>query len=134
MPRRIRLHPYLTAHKLHEGYRQTHDPVERSRWQFLWLLARGLTATAIARVTGYSAYWIGQIARRYNRTGPDGVRDQRHHKQARHPLLTEEQDTALRAALAKPHPAGDHWCGRTVAAWLSAQLGRRVIRRRVIPL
>jgi hypothetical protein len=27
---------------------------------------------------GYSAYWIGQIARRYNTEGPDGVRDRRH--------------------------------------------------------
>jgi transposase len=129
MPKRIRLHPYLTEHDLHERYRQTHDPVERSRWQFLWLLARGLTATAIARVTGYSAYWIGQIARRYNKAGPDGVRDQRRHGRARQPLLTEERYTALRAALAEPHPSGDHWCGRTVAAWLSMHLGRRVSRQ-----
>jgi hypothetical protein len=48
MPRRIRLQPYLTNQELHERYRQTHDPVERSRWQFLWRLARGLTATAVA--------------------------------------------------------------------------------------
>lgn len=75
MPRRIRLHPYLTAHELHERYRHAHNPVERSRWHFLWLLAHGLTATAIARVTGYSAYWIGQIARRYNQAGPDAGRD-----------------------------------------------------------
>lgn len=33
----------------------------------VWLLAKGMTATAAARVTGYSAYWIGQIARRYSR-------------------------------------------------------------------
>lgn len=56
MPRHIRLQPYLTEHELRERYRLAHDPVERSRWQFLWLLTRGLTATAIARVTGYSAY------------------------------------------------------------------------------
>ena len=48
---------------------------------------------------------------------------------ARQPLLTEEHHAALRAALAEPHPAGDHWCGRTVAAWMSAQLGRRVSRQ-----
>jgi hypothetical protein len=35
----------------------------------------------------------------------------------------------LRAALAAPHPAGDHWCGRTVATWMSAYLGRRVSRQ-----
>jgi hypothetical protein len=62
MPRRIRLHPYLTEYGLHVRYRQTYDLVERSRWHFLWLLARGLTATAIARVTGYSANWIGERA------------------------------------------------------------------------
>lgn len=129
MPKRIRLHPYLSEHDLHERYRQTHDPVERSRWQFLWLLAQGLTATAIAGVTGYSAYWIGRIARRYNRAGPDAVRDQRRHARTRQPLLTEEHQAALRAALAEPHPAGDHWCGRTVAAWLSRQVGRRVSRQ-----
>jgi transposase len=129
MPRRIRLHPYLTEHDLQERYRQAHDPVERSRWQFLWLLARGLTATAVARVTGYSAYWIGQIARRYNEAGPDAVRDQRRHGRASQPLLTEEHHAALRAALAAPHPAGDHWCGRTVAAWLSRKLGRSVSRQ-----
>jgi transposase len=129
MPNRIRLHPYPTNHGLHERYRQTHDPVERSRWHFLWLLARGLTATAIARVTGSSAYWIGQIARRYNRAGPDGVRDQRRPGRAREPLLTQEHQAARRAALAEPHPAGDHWCGRTVATWLSRHLGRRVSRQ-----
>jgi transposase len=129
MPRRIHLHPYLTDHELHERYRQAHDPVERSRWQFLWLLARGLTATAIAHVTGYSAYWIGQIARRYNTAGPDGMRDQRRRASFGKPLLSDEHHAALRAALAAPHPAGDHWCGRTVAAWLSRQLGRRVSRQ-----
>jgi transposase len=129
MPKRIHLHPHLTDHELHERYRQADDPVERSRWQFLWLLARGLTATAVARVTGYSAYWIGQIARRYTTTGPEAVRDQRRHARARHPLPTTEQHAALRTALAEPPPAGDHWCGRTVAAWLSARLGRAVSRQ-----
>jgi hypothetical protein len=130
MPRRIRLIPYLTDHELHERYRLAHDPVERSRWHFLWLLARGLTATAIARVTGYSAYWIGQIARRYNRAGPDGVRNQRRHGRARQPLLTEERYGALRAALAKPHPSGDHWCRRPLSlstaylsGWVAAIVG-----------
>jgi transposase len=129
MPKRIRLQPYLTEPQLHERYRHAHDPVERSRWQFLWLLARGLTATAIGRVTGYSAYWIGQIARRYNRTGPDGVRDQRRPGRACLPLLTEEDQAALRTALAGPHPAGDQWCGRTVASWMCAHLGRSVSRQ-----
>jgi transposase len=99
------------------------------RWQFLWLLARGLTATGVARMTGYSAYWIGQIARRYNTAGPDGMRDQRRRASVGRPLLSDEHQAALRAALAAPHLVGDHWCGRTVAVWLSARLGRTISRQ-----
>jgi transposase len=119
----------LTDHELHVRYRSAHDPVERSRWHFLWLLARGLTATTIARVTGYSAYWIGQIARRYNVAGPDTTGDRRRHARGGQGPLTQEQQTALRAALAEPHPAGDHLCGRTVADWMSTRLGRIIGRQ-----
>ncbi len=55
MPRHIRLEPHLTDNELHEHYRRTRDPVERSHWHFLWLLASGMTATVVASVTGYSA-------------------------------------------------------------------------------
>src|SRR5260370_37554004 len=64
MARRIPLEPHLTVEQLGGRYWSTKDPVERSRWHFLWLLARGLTAKVIASITGYSAYWIGRIARR----------------------------------------------------------------------
>jgi transposase len=129
MPKHIRLHPYLSDQELHDRYRHACDPVERSWWQFLWLLARGLTATAIARVTGYSAYWIGQIARRYNSTGPDALRDGRRHPREQRFPLNAAQQAALRQALAEPHPDGDHWCGRTVAEWLSSRIGRIIGRQ-----
>jgi transposase len=128
MPNRIRLHPFVTEHALHERYRPAPDPVARSRWQVLWLLARGLTATASARVRGSSAYWIGQIARRSTAAGPDGVRDRRRWARARHARLSEERQATLRAAVAAPHPAGDHWGGRTVATWMSAQWSHSVSR------
>ena len=129
MARHIRIVPYLTDAELHERYRCARDPVERSRWHFLWLLAQGMTAVTVARATGYSAYWIGQIARRYNREGPDGVRDRRHAAQERRLLLAPEQRVGLCEALAEPHPAGDRWCGRTVAAWIAERIGRPVRRQ-----
>jgi hypothetical protein len=55
MARRISLEPHLTIVELEGRYRSTKDPVERSRWHFLWLLARGLTAKLVASITGYSA-------------------------------------------------------------------------------
>ena len=96
MARSIHLEPHLSTEELATRYRRTQDPVERSRWHFLWLLARGLTAKAIASITGYSAYWIGQIARRYNAHGPDGVKD-RDTRHAQHrQLLTASQQDELR--------------------------------------
>jgi hypothetical protein len=53
--------PHLTNDELHDHSPRAADPVERSHWQFLWLLAAGMTATAVAAVaavaavTGYSA-------------------------------------------------------------------------------
>jgi transposase len=129
MPRHIRLAPHLTDDELHGRYRRATDPIERSHWHFLWLLAGGMTATAVAAVTGYSAYWIGQIARRYNTDGPDGMRDRRHALCAGRPDLPASQLAELGAAVAGPHPEGDHWCGRTVAQWLSERLGRHVSRQ-----
>lgn len=129
MPRRIHLESHLTDDELHSRYRHTCDPVERSRWHILWLLGGGLTASAVAAVTGYSAYWIGQIARRYNTDGPDGVRDRRHVVCAGRPALPAADLTQLGTAVAAPHPEGDRWCGRTVAAWLSDRLGRHVGRQ-----
>jgi hypothetical protein len=88
MARCISLEPHLTIEE-HEGrYRSTRDPVERSRWHFLWPLARGLAAKVITSLTGYSAYWIGRIAWRYNQRGPDGVKDLRHQSRPGTPLLS----------------------------------------------
>jgi hypothetical protein len=56
MARRILLAPHLTVEELGGRYRSTKDPVERSRWHFLWLMASGMTATAVAAITGYSTY------------------------------------------------------------------------------
>src|SRR5690348_10793469 len=116
MARRISLAPYLTIEEIEGRYRSTTDPVERSRWHFLWLLARGLTATVIASITGYSAYWIGRIARRHNQHGPEGVKDLRHQSRPSTPLLSASQQDALVAALTVGSaPEGDRWSRRTVA-------------------
>ena len=127
MARRIHLRPDLSVDELERRYRAAKEPHERTWWQILWLLARGQLAKDIAESTGYSRYWIGQIAKRYNAEGPEGMYNRRYtHSHRAALLLAPEQLVALAVAVRSPAPEGDDWTGRLVAEWMSQQLGRPV--------
>jgi hypothetical protein len=123
----------LPLDELERRYRAAKDPHEHVWWQLLWLLAQGRTAAELAGVTGYSAYWIGQIAGRYNAQGPAGMHNRQRttsRRTAPLPLLSAEQQEELRQTLAGPAAEDDRWSGRTVAEWMAARLGRPVSRFR----
>jgi len=132
MARRIKLATTLSVDELGRRYRSASEGIERSHWHIIWLLAQGHPAYAVAQMTGYSAYWIGQIARRFNDAGENGLVNRRtapHWSARPNPrtlLSTTEQLEELRRALEGPAPQGDVWNSRTVAAWLSARAGRPV--------
>lgn len=132
MPRRITLPDHLPVEELEHRYRAAHDPVARSHWHILWLLARGTLTRQVADLTGYSIAWIHTIAARYRHGGPDAVGDHRHGNPGRgdHRLLSPELAEGLRLRLASPAPDGGLWTGRKVAAWLSDRLGRPVSPQR----
>jgi Winged helix-turn helix len=48
------------------------------------------------------------------------------HAHRAQPLLSPEHLAELAEAVRGPAPEGEHWIGRTVAAWMSAKLGRPV--------
>jgi transposase len=121
--------PHLTVTELEQRYRSAGDPVARSQWQIVWLLAGGLPTAEVARVTGYSVRWIQELARRY-RAGPAAIGDRRHGNPGAAPLLTVAQQAQLRRALAGPAPDGGVWTCRQVAQWMSQTLGRPVGEQR----
>jgi transposase len=128
MPKYVSLQPHLTTEELERRYRSEHEPHERSWWQILWLLSRGQSARQVAQSTGYSPYWIGQLAKRYNTQGPNSMRNRaRTDSYRRPPLLNNALQEELRVALLSPPPGGQAlWTGRLVAAWMSERLGRPV--------
>ena len=127
MARHIHLRTDLSVDELELRYRAAKEPHERSWWQILWLLSRRQLAKDIAESTGYSRYWIGQIAKRYNAEGAEGMRNRQYtHSHRAEPLLSAEHLADLAQAVRGPAPEGEEWLGRTVAAWMSEKLGRRV--------
>jgi transposase len=126
MPKRLSIQTHLTLHELETRYRKAREPVVRSHWQIMWLLAQELPSAQVAAVTGYTANWVRTVARRYNQQGPAGLEDRRHRNPGAVGLLCAEQRATLAAALDQPPPDGGVWTGPKAAAWMAATLGRRV--------
>ncbi len=109
-----------------QRYRAARSPLERSHLQIVWLLSQGRSEREVAAVTGYGQRWIAEIVRRYNAEGANGLGDQRARNTGAQPLLSQEDEVALRDALAEPPADGGLWTGPKVAAWMTARLGRKI--------
>lgn len=126
MPRRVQLEPHLDATELACRYHCAPDPVERTQFHILWLLARGRSRQQVAEVTGYSPRWISAVVKRYNTEGPGALCDRRHANPGAAPVLTPELQDDLRLALHGPAPNGGQWRSRDVSDWIAARIGREV--------
>ncbi len=74
--------------------------------------------------------WVRELARRYNRSGIEGLGDRRQNNPGREPLLDEVQIAQLLQAIQGPAPDGGLWNGRKVADWMSEVLGQKVSPQR----
>lgn len=126
MAKRISIRVDLSVEELERRYRQAHDPVARSQWQIVWLLACGQPSERVGELTGYSLTWVYTVARRYNAEGEQAPGDRRHGNPGGPRLLTGEQQAELDRALEGAAPDGGRWTAAKVATWIGAQTGRRV--------
>ncbi|MCL2924675.1 MAG: helix-turn-helix domain-containing protein [Trichodesmium sp. MAG_R04] len=69
--------------------------IEYSKWQIIWLLAKGSKSEEVATVIGLGLQWIRAIAQRFNKGGPAVIGDGRHQNQGAKPLLPEQQPALL---------------------------------------
>ncbi len=102
MPKRIQVASHLSVDELGRRYRRPSDPVERSHYQILWLIAPGQSVAEVAKVTGYSRPWLRTVVRRYNQAGAATLMDRRHQHPGGRWLLTPAQQAALAQALQGP--------------------------------
>jgi len=125
MGKRIRIRVDLSADELERRYRQARDPVARSQWQIVWLLACGQHSEQVGEATGYSLTWVSTVARRSNTDGEKGIGDGRHGNPGGPRVLSEEQQAELDRALEGGAPGGGKWTAAKVAAWIAERTGRR---------
>ena len=77
MPKRISIEPHLDLEELEQRYRHGKEPVERSHYQIIGLLARGYSTQEVEEVTGSQRSWIYELVRGYNQIGPETLGDGR---------------------------------------------------------
>jgi transposase len=121
--RTLKLTMHLSVDDLYHRYRDATDPVARSHWHILWLVAQGRPGKEVAHLTGYSDTWVYAIVRRYNADGPDAVGDQRHQNPGKAPMVPPEVLQELDDLLDGPAPDGGLWTSKKVAAWVAQRLG-----------
>jgi transposase len=126
MNKPIEVKAHLSIETIQMRYRKAKDPVERSHWQIVWLLAQGKTTKEIALVTGYCPTWIRTLAHRYNEEGPQGLGDRRRGNPGGTFILSPAQQAQLQQALDEPPADGGLWTGPKVANWIESQTGRKV--------
>ncbi len=126
MQKRLAVEPHLSLREIEHRYRNAKDPVARSHWQIVWLLAQGKSTRQIVEYTGYSQSWIRTIAHRYNEGGPHALGDRRRDNPGAQAILSPELQQQLREELQAPPADQGRWSGKKVAAWIQEHTGRQV--------
>jgi transposase len=127
---KLKLEAHLPPAELQQRYRSARDAALARRWQALWLLSQNQPIGTVATIVGLHRNSLRALLKRYNALGPAAVSDARaHNPGSRQPYLSADQEHALRAALALPHPDGGLWNGARVARWIAQATGRQKIYR-----
>jgi transposase len=124
--KRLAVKPHLSLEEVEQQYRKAKDPVARSHWQIIWLLAQGKSTKQIVEYTGYGLTWMRTIAHRYNDQGPQALGDRRHGNLGAAAILSPEQQQQLWEAFQSPPADQGLWTGRKVAVWIKDKTGRQV--------
>jgi transposase len=125
--RQIKLKHHKSVDELEALYKTEKDAIKRIHLQAILLLSQGHQGKDVAKWTGYTAHWVYEIARRYNKYGIGGLSDRRHENTGAQRFLSEEQKANLRfEILYSSPPDGGLWTGPKVAKWIERTTGQKV--------
>jgi transposase len=110
---------HLSAAELESRYETAADPIAKSHFHAIWLLARDYSIDEVASILSFSTRWVRLLIKRYNEHGPDNLGDRRQGNGTAPTILTSEALSALKERLKTPPDDGGLWTGPKVARWLA---------------
>jgi transposase len=126
MGRKILIKEHLSREELLQLYHSCPDPIEKVHIQLISSLLDGTTATILAKITGYSKQWIGNLAKRYNEFKIEGIKDKRHNNPGSKSKLTDDEKLKLKITILGEPPDGGLWNSTKVAAEISKIIDKPV--------
>ena len=125
MPKKLTLENHLDKKQLRRKYLSCHHSQEKMRWQALCLVAEGRVANQVAEKLGRSSGWISQTVRRYNQSGPAGVKNKSKNQASR--TLTAEQFKQLEGEIGSGKTGEQRlWSGTQIERWVAEKTGRKI--------
>jgi transposase len=126
----LRLKPHLSYGEIGKRYRSCKNPVEKSYWHLIWLMAnpkKMILVTEASEAVGFCENWARIIVHRYNDGGIDEFIDKRRNNPGKKPILNKKQRKELIRLLTKERPKdGGLWTGPKVAHWITEKTGKPI--------
>lgn len=113
------IEPHLSIAALEERYKTATEPIAKSHFHAVWLLASGYSCEQVAKLLSFSTRWVKALVKRYNEGGPERLGDQRAHNGTEPTILTLEALAALKQRIKTPPDDGGLWTGPKIARWLA---------------
>jgi transposase len=110
---------HLSSAELEGRYETAADPIAKSHFHAIWLLARGYSIDEVASILSFSVRWVRLLIKRYNEHGPNSLGDRRVSNGTAPTILTPEALGVLKERLKTPPDDGGLWTGPKVARWLA---------------
>lgn len=100
---------HLSAAELESRYETAANPIARSHFHAIWLLARDYSIDEVASILSFSTRWVRLLIKRYNKHGPDSLGDRRQDNGTAPTIHTSEALSALKERLKTPPDDGGLW-------------------------
>jgi transposase len=110
---------HLSVQDLERRYEMASDPIAKSHFHAIWLLASGHDIPEVAELLSFSTRWVHSLLNRYNDDGPDRLGDQRTKNGNEPTILTPAALAALKERIKTLPDDGGQWSGPKIARWLA---------------
>jgi transposase len=113
------IEPHLSVAALEARYKTATEPIAKSHFHAVWLLASGYSCDQVAKLLSFSTRWVKALVKRYNEGGPERLGDQRAGNGTEPTILTPDALAALKQRIKTLPEDGGLWTGPKIARWLA---------------